>query len=188
VLRFAVAFFVALSGAAFVISHASAQEGDPLIVPPEGEPGSRFQIVGQLGWIPGESVSIAFAFSEAPPADPVPAAAFTGPQQVTVLRDGTWSFPVVLNEQLFGRPLDTPGFIVVRAESPSRTAHNTFILTVGGRRPVGTPPLSGLGLGPGHPLGLPALALFLAGIGALLVAAGSLRNTAACAARHRPPA
>ena len=36
---------------------------------------------------------------------------------MTVLRDGTWSFPVVINNDLFPFPLWRPGFIVVRAQS-----------------------------------------------------------------------
>jgi hypothetical protein len=180
VLRIAVAFLVALSGAAFLISHASAQgEADPLIVPPEGEPGSRFQIVGQRGWTSGEAVTIEFAFTESPPnGSPL---MFGGPQQVTVLRDGTWSFPVVLTDQLFGMALATPGYVVVRATSPTQVATNSFILTVGGARPVGAPPAAGFGFGPDRPLAAAAVALLCAGTGTLVLMSERLRRrTAYC--------
>lgn len=152
---------------------------DPLISPPAGERGSRFQIVGQFGWHPGEQVAIRIGFVTAAPF------AFNGPfpyeQHVTVLRDGTWSFPVVLNDAL-GLPLASePGFLVVRAESPSRTATNAFVYTVNGRAPAGAGEVANLGFGPA--LGNPALplgiGLFALGVGALLLVSGEMRLRAA---------
>lgn len=156
---------------------ASAQEErDPLIAPAAGERGSRFQIVGQSGWTPGEEVDISIGFAAADPF------AFAGPfpyeQHVTVLRDGTWSFPVVLNDDL-GLPLSgEPGYLVVKAESPTKTAMNAFVYTVDGRTPVGAEQVANLGFGPhigntALPLGV---ALFAAGIGALLVVSGEMRR------------
>ena len=155
----------------------SAQEDrDPLIAPAAGERGSRFQIVGQFGWTPGEEVDIGIGFVAADPFT------FAGPfpyqQHVTVLRDGTWSFPVVLNDDL-GLPLTTePGYLVVHAESPSKSATNAFVYTVDGRTPAGAEQIAHLGFGP-H-IGNPALplgvALFALGIGALLVVSGEMRR------------
>ncbi|MEX2226150.1 MAG: hypothetical protein WEB52_06855 [Dehalococcoidia bacterium] len=170
------AFVFALSWA-FSPHMASAQEErDPLISPQVGERGSRFQIVGQFGWTPGEQVALSIGFVQAQPF------AFDGPfafeQEVTVLRDGTWSFPVVLNDAL-GLPLaGDPGYVVVRAQSPSKTATNAFVYTVDGRTPVGAEQIADLGFGPGFanvalPLGI---ALFALGIGSLLIVSGELRR------------
>lgn len=153
---------------------AHAQEArDPLIDPPEGGNGSRFQVVGQFGWTPGETVMLGVGFA---PADPF---GFTGPfpfeREVTVLRDGTWSFPVVVNDDLLGRPPgDTPGYLVVRAASPSKTATNAYIYTVNGTRPAGAEQIADLGFGPGAASATAALtiAMFAAGTGALIVASG----------------
>jgi hypothetical protein len=164
-------------GLALIPQTTFAQESrDPLISPPAGERGSRFQIVGQFGWTPGEQVDIGIAFAAADPFG------FEGPfpveQQVTVLRDGTWSFPVVLNDAL-GLPLaGDPGYLVVRAESPSKSATNAFVYTVNGRTPTGAEEVAHLGFGPSIgntalPLGV---ALFGAGIGVLLVVSGELRR------------
>jgi hypothetical protein len=162
---------------ALIPQMASAQEDrDPLIAPAAGERGSRFQIVGQFGWTPGEEVDITIGFVAADPFT------FAGPfpyeQHVTVLRDGTWSFPVVLNDAL-GLPIESePGYLVVRAESPSKTATNAFVYTVEGRTPVGAEQIAHLGFGPdigntALPLGI---ALFGLGIGALLVVSGEMRR------------
>jgi len=171
--------FLFASAWALAPQTASAQEGrDPLISPAAGELGSRFQIVGQFGWTPGEQVELSIGFTEVDPFT------FSGPfpyqQRVTVLRDGTWSFPVVLNTAL-GLPLaDLPGYLVVRAESPSKTATNAFVYTVAGRTPVGAEQIADLGFGPQFrdaalPLGI---ALFALGTGALLVTSGEMRRRA----------
>ena len=67
---------------------ASAQERrDPLIDPPQGGAGSRFQIVGQQNWVPGERVALRVGYTASD--DPLTHA---GPwqleQTITVLRDG----------------------------------------------------------------------------------------------------
>jgi hypothetical protein len=176
------AFAIALAVAwASTLSTASAQETqrDPLIAPGEGAAGSRFQVVGQTGWTPGETVTLEFGFSDAEPG-----ASYAGPfyhqREVTVLRDGTWSFPVVVNSELFPFPLWRPGFIVVRATSASHQTTNTFVYSVEGRRPGGLPPLAELGFGPGDSSeagGFAAtLAMFAAGIGVLLAASGVMRR------------
>ena len=61
---------------------------------------------------------------------------------MTVLRDGTWSFPTVVNNNLFPFPLWRPGYIVVKAQSATTTAVNSYIYTVEGRAPAGLPPLA----------------------------------------------
>jgi len=179
--RWATAFAVALACLwALSLGTASAQEArDPLIVPDEGSNGSRFQIVGQYGWTPGETVTISLAFTQADPLK------YGGPfeheREVTVLRDGTWSFPVSVSDDLLSRPLDDiPGYIVVRAQSPTKTALNAFIFSPDGRRPVGADAIAELGFGPPRPDPTVAgtLALFLAGAGALLVASGAGRRRA----------
>jgi hypothetical protein len=157
---------------------ASAQEPrDPLISPQEGGQGSRFQIVGQSGWVPGEPVMLRLGFTTAGPL------AYAGPfpfeREVTVLRDGTWSFPVNVNDELFGAPLsDQPGYIVVRAESPGKTAQNAFIFTVNGERPAGAEAIAALGFGPaaGSPTVAFTAALFAAATGALLLLSGAWRR------------
>lgn len=157
---------------------AAAQQDarDPQISPQEGDRGSRFQVVGLSGWTPGETVTVRIAYTSGDPF------AFTGPfaveETVTVLRDGTWSFPVVLTDALLGAPLpDTPGFIVVRAESPTKSGTNAFIYSPGGRRPALTSVVASLGFGPGPGLGIAlAAALFAGATGSLLVVSGLLRR------------
>jgi hypothetical protein len=153
---------------------ASAQDGDPLIAPDEGAAGGRFQIVGQTGWTPGETVMLEFGFADVAPDS------YDGPwyhaREITVLRDGTWSFPIVINEELFPFPLWRPGFIVVRASTGTHAETNTFVYTVGGRRPAGLPPLADLGFGRGAAPDTPLLTamLFALGIGAMFVMSGAL--------------
>jgi hypothetical protein len=149
---------------------------DPLIDPPAGGAESRFQVVGQRDWVPGETVRLRVGFAAADPLT------FTGPfyfeQPVTVLRDGTWSFPIVVNEALLGQPPGaTPGYIVVRAESGGRLAQNAYIYTVNGSRPSGADAIAPLGFGPGAPDGATALtlALFALGTGALVTLSGAWR-------------
>jgi hypothetical protein len=98
---------------------------------------------------------------------------------VTVLRDGTWSFPTVVNDTLFPFPLWRPGYIVVRAQSATTTAVNSYVYSVEGRLPAGPPPLAGLGSGPQHaaPVVVLTLALFAAATGALVALAGALRGS-----------
>lgn len=170
--------FAALFGALFAGARASTaqQPDDPLIDPPAGEIGSRFQVVGQSGWLPGETVTLLLAFTLRP--DPI---AYPGPfpyqRQVTVLRDGTWSFPIVVREDVLGFGLGPdPGYIVVRAEGGNgqrKTAY--FVLTVNGRRPEAAP-VAGFGAGTPPPAVLATLGLFAMGTGALLLAAGTLRR------------
>ncbi len=156
---------------------AHAQQADPLIDPPLGAAGDRFQIVGQVAWTAGDTVTISYGFSDA-----APAGSYDGPfyneQQVTVLRDGTWSFPTVVNDNLFPFPLWRPGYIVVKAQSATTTAVNSYVYTVEGRAPAGLPPLAELGSGPAGGGGVLALtlALFAAGTGALIVFAGAVRG------------
>lgn len=169
---------------AFLPAVALAQQPrDPLIAPAEGGRGSRFQVVGQSGWAPGETVVLRLAFAS---ADPL---AFAGPfpvqHEVRVLADGTWSFPVSVNDTLLpgGLP-STPGFIVVLAESPSKTAQNAFVFTVNGARPAGAEAIAAAGFGlaaPGAGAGL-MFALFSAGTGTLLLGSGVLRRRGAGAA------
>ena len=173
------AFAVALICATFPFRMASAQElsGEPLISPAIGGAGSLFQIVGQGGWTPGETVTLDFAFSD------TPARQISGPsyheREVTVLRDGTWSFPIVVNADLFPFPLYRPGYIVVMAHSATKTAVNSYVYTVDGRAPAALPPLAELGSGPtgsGAATIVGTLALFVAGAGALLAASGAMRR------------
>jgi len=158
---------------------ASANGPDPLIDPAQGAAGSRFQIVGQIGWTPGATVTISYGFSDLPPGD-----AYAGPfwneQRVTVLRDGTWSFPTVVNDRVLPFPLWRPGYIVVRAASGDRVAVNSYLYLVDGHSPAGLPPLASFGFGPGdrgHG-GVVALtvALFAAATGALLAMGGAFRR------------
>lgn len=153
------------------------QPSELLISPAQGEPGSRFQIVGQSGWTPGETVTLTFGFADLP-ADSTFAGATFHQRDVTVLRDGTWSFPVVITPDLLPFPLWRPGYIVVRATSPSKADTGNFVYTVEGKLPLGTPPLSGFGFGPQPPdRGTSvALALLCAGAGALLVYGGVRRS------------
>ena len=156
---------------------SSAQEPRDLIIdPPSGGGGSRFQIVGIAGWTAGETVSLQLGFTASP--DPL---AFLGPfaieEQLLVLPDGTWSFPVVVNASVFqGAPPDEPGAIIIRATSPSHSAVAAFQYTG-----LGPPPASEMadaGFGPGAPPAALAslLALFAAGGGALLVMSGAWRR------------
>ena len=159
---------------ALPIRSSFAQESSGLLISPaQGEGGSRFQVVGQSGWTPGETVTLTFGFADLP-ADATFAGATYHQRDVTVLRDGTWSFPVVVNEELFPYPLLRPGYIVVRATSPSKTDTGNFVYTVQGRLPLGTPPLSTFGFGPQRPDrgASVALALLCAGAGGLLVFGG----------------
>lgn len=167
---------------AWAFSHSAstqAQEGDPLLAPGEGSAGGRFQVVGQLGWTPDEQVTLEFGFADTDPLS------YAGPwyheRAVTVLRDGTWSFPIVINEELFPFPLWRPGYIVVRATSGTHVETNAFVYTVEGRRPAGLPPLAALGSGPGigaHGGPLIAVSLLALGTGVLCVLAGGFRRRA----------
>jgi hypothetical protein len=164
---------------AFAPGRASAQEPlDPLISPLEGGDGSRFQIVGQFGWTPGETVTLGLGFTTSP--EPL---AFDGPfpfqREVTVLADGTWSFPITVTDEALAplTPGPEPGYIVVRAESPSKTGVNAFIFTVDGARPLRAEVLAALGFGPaGRTSFVLATALFAAGTGAMLIMSGALRR------------
>jgi hypothetical protein len=99
-----------------------------------------------------------------------------------VLRDGTWSFPVSVNDMLTGAPLPrTPGYIVVRAESPSASAAGTFVYTVGGARPAGADGIAPLGFGfssGGAGTWALTVGLFAFGLGGLLALSGSMRRRA----------
>ena len=162
-----------------VVARASAQTRDPLIDPPSGTEGSRFQVVGQAGWVPGETVTLRLAFtSSAAPLE------FAGPfpyeQPLMVLRDGTWSFPVVVTEDALGFPLgDMPGFIVIQVQSATQTATNAWVLTVNGVFPPGSETLAPAGAGPPAPSPalLLTLGLFALGIGGLLITSGMQRRT-----------
>ena len=162
---------------------ASAQQPrDPLIDPPSGGAGSRFQVVGQSGWTAGETVTLRVAFTTS--TDPLnaidsegaPSAEFS----VTVLDDGTWSFPVVVDEFFapFGGPPQEPGYLVVRATAPSHESVNAYVYTVRSVLPAGAEALASAGYGPvAPPAGWPLLAaLFAAGIGALLLLSGAMRR------------
>lgn len=163
---------------ALIPALAFAQEQrDPLIDPSEGEVGGRFQIVGQHDWVPGETVTITLGFATADPLT------FTGPfyreRQVTVLRDGTWSFPISVAADLLPVVIgDVPGYIVVRAQAPSHAAQNAYVLRANGTRPFGADTIAPLGFGPGAPTpaATVALAMFAATAGAMLMAAGALRR------------
>lgn len=165
---------------ALALHTASAQAPkDPLIEPAEGDLGSRFQVVGEAGWTPGEQVNIRLGVT---PADPQ---SYAGPfyheRQVTVLRDGTWSFPINVSDELFPFPLDAnPAYIVIRAESPTRTAVNAFVFAPGGRRPAGAEAVGAFGFGPQGTAPAAALigALFAAATGGLLIVSGATRNIA----------
>lgn len=151
---------------------------DPLIDPGVGAAGDRFQVVGQTGWTPGETVTLEFGFSDTPVEASYSGAMYHG-RQVTVLRDGTWSFPVVINQDLFPFPLWRPGYIAVKASSPTKTVIGSFVYTVEGRRPAGLPPLADLGSGPdaGPRPAWPLAAALLAGMaGALIAASGAMRR------------
>ncbi|MDP9238592.1 MAG: hypothetical protein M3P30_14560 [Chloroflexota bacterium] len=155
-----------------------AQERDPLTSPASGAAGSRFQIVGQSGWAPGETVTISLGFSDTDPGEQFSGAMYHE-RQVTVLRDGTWSFPIVVNNEILPFPLWRPGFIVVKAQSATKTAVNSFVYTVEGRAPLGAPPLADLGTGPEPPSNalVATLALFVAATGALIAGSGWIRRS-----------
>ena len=179
-MKWLTAVFAVACAVSYVMSPPPARAQtprDPLIVPQQGAFGSRFQIVGQSGWTPGETVTIRFGFTATDPLS------FAGPfyheRTATVLRDGSWSFPINVNDDLFPFPLGTtPMFIVVQAQSPTKTATNAFIYAPGGRLPVGAEAIAHLGFGPQH--GMPAwaiaAALFLATTGALVAASGRMRR------------
>ena len=157
---------------------ARAQASSALLISPQqGEPGTLFQVVGQSGWTPGETVTLTFGFADLP-ADNTFAGATYHQRTVTVLRDGTWSFPVVVTPDFFPFPLWRPGYIVVRATSASKMATGNFIYTVAGKLPRGTPPLASYGFGPPPPdrTAAMALALLCAGTGSLLVFGGAWRR------------
>jgi hypothetical protein len=179
------ALFVALAllSGTFPRAASSQEPRDPLIDPPSGSAGSRFQIVGQSGWTPGEAVTLRVFFTTS--TQPLDVARESAPLtqefSVTVLADGTWSFPIVVNEFFAAdggaRPPDTPGYIVVSAAAPSHTAVNAFVYTVRSVLPAGAQAIAGAGFGgAAAPAGLPLLvALFSAGVGALLLGSGMLR-------------
>jgi hypothetical protein len=148
-----------------------------LISPGSGSAGSRFQIVGQTGWTAGETVTISLGFSDTDSGEQF-AGAMYHERQVTVLRDGTWSFPIVVNDQILPFPLWRPGFIVVKAQSATKTAVNSFVYTVQGKAPLGAPPLADLGTGPESPSNgfAGAVALFVAATGALVAGGGYIRR------------
>jgi hypothetical protein len=150
------------------------QDADLIIDPPSGGAGSRFQIVGQWGWTAGETVQLRVGFAGGDPAG------FSGPfaieEDVTVLADATWSFPVVLNDGFFGgaAPVE-PGTVVIQAESPSNDASATFAYTG-----IGPPPaeVGSAGFGPaaaGAPVVVIA-ALFAAGVGVMAFVSGGMRR------------
>jgi hypothetical protein len=136
------------SGGILVQRRTVSGQETTFVSPGTGESGSRFQIVGEVGWTPGERLAIDFGFSDAPPNGSY-AGTFYNPQTVVVLRDGSWSFPVVVNRDLFPFPLWRPGYIVVRVQGANQTTLTPFAYTVEGRQPVGEPPLADLGDGPG---------------------------------------
>lgn len=162
---------------AFAQAAAAQEPRDPLIDPPLGGAGSRFQIVGQRGWIPDEALTLSVGYTTS--SEPF---AFSGPwlfeKQVMVLRDGTWSFPIVLTEAFFAGAVPArPGYIVVRAQSAEQVAVNAYVFSVDGELPPGVGTLGLLGFGPRvtTPLAF-TLALFAAGLGALLALSGALRR------------
>jgi hypothetical protein len=187
VVKWALAFVTALAFASvsLIVSTQAvvAQEAsqgdlrDPLISPAEGSAGSRFQIVGQEGWTADETVTLEFTFTDDAPA--APAEAFDGPfyrtETVTVLRDGTWSFPVVVNEDVLPFPLWRDGYIVVRATSDTTTALNWFRYIVADTPPA-APPLVNTGHGPMPGADATGIALLVLGAGVMVVATGLARH------------
>lgn len=173
-----VAVAVSIACAFLLSSQVDAQElRDPLIEPRSGGIGSRFQVVGQRGWTPGETVTLQFLFTTGEPLRT--AGPFAVQHHVTVLADGTWSFPVSVNDMFLGMPLGSePGFIVVRAESASHTAQSAFVFTVDGRRPAGADTIAPLGFGPAGAARGSAIGalLFAAGSGTLLIVSGASRR------------
>jgi hypothetical protein len=175
----ALAGVLAIAGAALFQTATGTAQQATFVTPGEGGAGSRFQIVGEAGWAPGETITLEFTFLDAPPLE---GEGFAGPfyrtEQVTVLRDGTWSFPVVVNQDVLPFPLWRPGYIAIRARGAAQTTLTLFRYTVAGQGPVGQPPLADLGFGPGDAAGsagLLAAVLFLAGTGALIATAGGMR-------------
>lgn len=167
----------ALAGVVFFGTASAQQPRDLIIDPPSGAAGSRFQIVGAEEWTAGETVALQLAFTTSPDA-----LEFTGPfaieEQLPVLPDGTWSFPVVVNESIFrGAPPDTTGSIVIRATTPSHSAVAAFQYT---GQPALISRVASAGFGPAAPPATFALllALFAAGIGTLLVLSGAWRSRA----------
>lgn len=158
---------------------ARAQASSALLISPrQGEPGTLFQVVGQSGWTPGETVTLTFGFADLPAGNTFAGATYHQ-RTVTVLRDGTWSFPVVVTPDFLPFPLWRPGYIVVRATSASETATGDFMYTVEGKRPQGTPPMASYGFGPPPPpdrTAAMALALLSAGTGVLLLFGGAWRE------------
>jgi hypothetical protein len=180
-MAFAVAVAL-LVGLALPSSARAQDQRDPIIDPPEGAAGSRFQVVGAAGWVPGETVTLTILFTTSAEPLTFTSGLFEIEQTVTVLRDGTWSFPVVVNDALFGAPLPAePGYVVVRAASPSKSGVNAYVVASGGRRPAGAEAVLGA-FGWGPPGALPAMsvtaALFALGVGALLAVSGWQRRTA----------
>jgi hypothetical protein len=168
------------------LSTVSAQEArDPIVDPPSGGAGSRFQIVGQSGWTPGETMRLYVSYTTS--SDPLNVAPSDAPltQEFTieVLADGTWSFPVVIDEFFAAdggaSPPDTPGYLIVRAIAPSHEAVNAYVYTVRSVLPAGAEAIVSAGYGPGAlPVSPGALfALFAGGVGALFVVSGALRKT-----------
>ena len=162
-------------------TYARAQE-PTFVSPTQGAAGSRFQIVGEVGWTAGETLTLQFTFLDAPPTE---AESFAGPfyheEQVTVLRDGTWSFPVVINSELFPFPLWRPGYIAVRAVGGGQATLTLFTYTVDGRGPQDAPPLAELGFGPGDAgagSGVWGVVVFMVAAGLLVGAAGVFRKRA----------
>ena len=184
--RCVLALVAALSSALVLfLSTASAQEPrDPLIDPPSGGAGSRFQIVGQTRWMPGETVTLHISFTTSTdPLNVVPSEApLTQEFTVTVLADGTWSFPLVINEFFAAdggaSPPQTPGYIVVRATAPSHEAVNAYVYTVRSVLPAGADAIAASGAGPGAPRAaiIIVAAMFAAGVGSLSVVGGCLRR------------
>jgi hypothetical protein len=157
------------------LDSVNAQTPDLIIDPPSGGAGSRFQIVGQSGWTAGEAVDVRVGFT---PGD---AAAFAGPfaidEQVTVLADSTWSFPVVLGDSFFGGPAPAnTGTVVVQARSASHAATATFAYTGLGQPPAAVS-AAGFGRGADGASAAAVVAMFAAGVGAMLVAGGLGRRT-----------
>jgi hypothetical protein len=179
VVKWLLSLLAVATACAFAVSASgvSAQERDPLISPGTGAAGSLFQIVGQNGWTPGETVTVSLGFSDLDSGEQYLGQMYHE-RQVTVLRDGTWSFPIVINNEILPFPLWRPGFIVVKAQSATKTSFNSFIYTVEGRAPLGAPPLANLGAGPEaapSPL-LVTVMLFFAATGALLAGSGIIRR------------
>ena len=158
----------------------SAQQSEYLLIEPDaGGAGSRFQIVGRAGWTAGESVALHISFTTAPDPVPVESGPHVFETTVLVLMDGTWSFPVVV-DAVFGSPLpDSPGAVVVRATSPTRTAIASYTYGGASAPPASTDGVPAAGFGPAPPasVSLIVVALFAAGIGVLLLVGGAARRT-----------